>query len=180
MKKLLLQVKFRRISKKRGRPTDKEVLSARLIDRPIRPLIPKGWSYETQIIANVFSADPALDPDTLAAVGASAALLISDIPFNGPISEVKVGRIDGEFVVNPSKELFSLSDIDITVAGSSSAILMVEGESKEISELDFIAALEFAHLKNHELNKPAIALIADAHLLKENLLLTQFLKESKI
>ena len=152
--------------KREGRPTDKEVLSARLIDRPIRPLIPKGWSYETQIIANVFSADPAIDPDTLAAVGASAALLISDIPFNGPISEVKVGRIDGEFVVNPSKELFNLSDIDITVAGSSSAILMVEGESKEISELDFIAALEFAHLKIKELNNLQLQLIADAALVK--------------
>lgn len=138
--------------KREGRPTDKEVLSARLIDRPIRPLIPKGWTYETQIIANVFSADPTVDPDTLGAVGASAALLISDIPFNGPISEVRVGRIEGEFVVNPSYDLLKNSDIDITIAGSDNAILMVEGESKEISEQDFIAALEFGHNKIKELN----------------------------
>lgn len=138
--------------KREGRPTDKEVLSARLIDRPIRPMIPKGWTYETQLIANVFSADPNIDPDTLGAVGASAALLISDIPFNGPISEVKIGRIDGEFVVNPSYELLKLSDIEMTVAGTDAAILMVEGESKEISEEEFIAALEYAHTKIKELN----------------------------
>ncbi|MBX3044728.1 MAG: polyribonucleotide nucleotidyltransferase [Candidatus Kapabacteria bacterium] len=157
--------------KREGRPTDKEVLSARLIDRPIRPLIPKGWTYETQLIANVFSADPGVDPDTLGAVGASAALLISDIPFNGPISEVKVGRIDGEFVANPSYELLKLSDIDITVAGSDSAILMVEGESKEISEGEFIAALEFGHNKVKELNALQRMLIEDGAPVKRELII---------
>ncbi|MFA5511585.1 MAG: polyribonucleotide nucleotidyltransferase, partial [Candidatus Kapaibacterium sp.] len=156
--------------KREGRPTDKEVLSARLIDRPIRPMIPKGWTYETQIIANVYSADPNVDPDTLGAVGASAALLMSDIPFNGPISEVKVGRIDGQYVINPSFELAKTSDIDITVAGTDNAILMVEGESKEISEDEFIEALEFAHTKIKELNNLQKMLIEDEPPIKRELI----------
>lgn len=138
--------------KREGRPTDKEVLSARLIDRPIRPMIPKGWRYETQIVATVYSAEPNFDPDTLGAVGASAALLISDIPFSGPIAEVRVGRIEGEFVVNPTSDELKESDMDISVAGSDAAITMVEGEMDEISETDFLAALEFAHEKIRELN----------------------------
>lgn len=139
--------------KREGKPTDNEVLNARLIDRPIRPMIPKGWYYETQIIANVFSAEPEVDPDTLAATGASAALMISDIPFSGPISEVRVGKVDGKFVANPSNEIASQSLLDITVAGTDNAIIMVEGESKEISEDEFIEALEFAHNKIKELNQ---------------------------
>ncbi len=139
--------------KREGKPTDNEVLNARLIDRPIRPMIPKGWHYETQIIATVFSAEPSVDPDTLAATGASAALMISDIPFNGPISEVRVGKINGEFIANPSNELAEKSTMDITVAGTDNAIIMVEGESKEISEEEFIQALEFAHKKIKELNQ---------------------------
>jgi len=139
--------------KREGKPTDNEVLNARLIDRPIRPMIPKGWHYETQIIATVFSAEPSVDPDTLAATGASAALMISDIPFNGPISEVRVGKINGEFIANPSNELAEKSTMDITVAGTDNAIIMVEGESKEISEEEFIQALEFAHNKIKELNQ---------------------------
>jgi len=131
--------------KREGRPSEKEILSARLIDRPIRPMIPKTWSYDTQIIAQVFSAEPAVDPDTLAAVGASAALLISDIPFHGPISEVRVGRVDGEFVLNPSYDDLKNSEMDITVGGTDSSIVMVEGECKEISEDLFLEALEFAH-----------------------------------
>jgi len=138
--------------KREGRPTDKEVLSARLIDRPIRPMLPKSWRFETQIIANVFSADPEVGSDTLATVGASAALLISDIPFAGPVSEVRVGRIDGNFVINPSPELTKQSDIDITVAGTDDAILMVEGECREISEEEFVDALLFAHSRIRELN----------------------------
>lgn len=139
--------------KREGKPTDNEILNARLIDRPIRPMIPKDWHFETQIIANVFSAEPDVDPDTLAATGASAALMISDIPFNGPISEVRVGKVDGVFVANPSNELASKSTMDITVAGTDNAIIMVEGESKEISEEEFIEALEFAHQKIRELNQ---------------------------
>jgi len=139
--------------KREGRPSEHEILCARLIDRPIRPMIPKTWHYETQIIATVFSSDPNVDADTLAAVGASSALMISDIPFVGPISEVKVGRIDGEFVANPSFEQLKNSDIDITVAGTDDSIVMVEGESKEISEEEFLSALSFAHSKIKILNK---------------------------
>lgn len=139
--------------KREGRPSDHEVLCSRLIDRPIRPLITKKWHYETQVLATVFSVQPEIDPDTIAAVGASAALLISDIPFNGPFSEVKIGRIDGEFVVNPSFDMLKNSDIDMTVAGTDAAIIMVEGESKEISEEDFVNALQYAHDRIKELNQ---------------------------
>lgn len=138
--------------KREGRPSEKEILSARLIDRPIRPMIPKTWNFDTQIVATVFSADPEVDPDTLGAVGASAALLISDIPFAGPISEIRIGRIDGEFIANPTYVLLETSDIDMTVAGTDDSLVMVEGESKEISEDEFLAALEFAHGKIRELN----------------------------
>jgi len=138
--------------KREGKPSDNEILTARLIDRPIRPMFPESWHYETQIIATVFSAEPDIDPDTLAAVGASAALLISDIPFNEPISEVRVGKIDGEYVVNPSFEDRKRSILDITVAGTDSAILMVEGEACEISEEDFLGALDYAHSQIRILN----------------------------
>ncbi|MFP4369529.1 MAG: polyribonucleotide nucleotidyltransferase [Candidatus Kapaibacterium sp.] len=138
--------------KREGRPSDNEVLTSRLIDRPIRPMIPKTWHYETQIIATVYSADPNVLPDTLGAVGASAALMISDIPFNGPISEVRVGRINGEFIANPTYDQIEECDIDMIVGGTDNAITMVEGESKEISEEDFLAAIEFAHDKIKQLN----------------------------
>lgn len=139
--------------KREGRPSDHEVLSSRLIDRPIRPMIPKTWHFETQIIATVYSADPEVIPDTLAAVGASAALMISDIPFNGPISEVRIGRVDGKLITNPSYEELEKCDIDMTIGGTDTAITMVEGESKEISEDDFLEAMEFGHQKIIELNK---------------------------
>jgi len=138
--------------KREGKPTDREILAARLIDRPIRPMIPKSWRYETQIIATVFSSQPDIDPDTLGMVGASAALMISDIPFNGPISEVRVGRINGQFKVNPTLDELKISDMDLTVAGSDTSIVMVEGEAKEISEDDFLLALQFAHEKIRQLN----------------------------
>jgi polyribonucleotide nucleotidyltransferase len=138
--------------KREGKPTDREILAARLIDRPIRPMIPKSWRYETQIIATVFSSQPDVDPDTLGMVGASAALMISDIPFNGPISEVRVGRVNGQFKVNPTIEELKISDMDLTVAGSDTSIVMVEGEAKEISEEDFLQALQFAHEKIKLLN----------------------------
>lgn len=139
--------------KREGKPTDREVLSARLIDRPIRPLIPKSWRFETQIIATVFSTQPEIDPDTLAMVGASASLMISDIPFDGPVSEVRVGRINGNFKINPSFEELKISDMDLTVAGTDTSIVMVEGEAKEISEEDFLDALSFAHEWIKVLNK---------------------------
>ncbi|MBQ6269838.1 MAG: polyribonucleotide nucleotidyltransferase [Bacteroidetes bacterium] len=141
--------------KREGRPSDHEILCSRLIDRPIRPMIPKTWHFETQVIANVFSYEPDVNPDTLAAVGASAALLISDIPFDIPVSEVRVGRFQKtqEFIINPSDSQLKDCDIDITVAGTDAAIIMVEGEMKEISEEDFINALDFAHQKIRQLNQ---------------------------
>lgn len=138
--------------KRENRPSDKEILSARLIDRPIRPMIPKNWNYETQIIATVYSAEPGVDPDTLGAVGASAALLISDIPFNGPISEVRIGKINDKYIINPTVDELKKSKLDITVAGTNNAIIMVEGESDEISEDEFIEALNVAHEKIKILN----------------------------
>ena len=131
--------------KREGKPSEKEVLSARLIDRPLRPMFPESFKCETQVIVTVFSSDRELDADVLGAVAASAALTISDIPFDGPIAEVRVGRVDGQFVVNPTYTQLQLSDIDLTVAGTNTSILMVEGSSKEVSEADMLAALKFAH-----------------------------------
>ncbi|MCL4510180.1 MAG: polyribonucleotide nucleotidyltransferase [Bacteroidetes bacterium] len=131
--------------KREGRPNEKEVLSARLIDRPIRPLFPKGWRYETQVVATVFSFDGENDSDVLGAIGASTALMISDIPFDGPIAEVRIGRAGGQYVVNPLISQLEKSDMDLTVAGTEDSIVMVEGEAREISESEMIGALEFAH-----------------------------------
>ncbi len=138
--------------RREGRATDKEILSARLIDRPCRPLFPKSWRYETQIMATVFSYDRQIDGDTLGATGASAALMLSSVPFQGPISEVRVGRVAGEFIINPTLEQLEASDMDIVVAGTDTSIVMVEGGAKEISESDFLAALEYARGAIRHLN----------------------------
>jgi len=130
--------------KREGRPSEKEILSARLIDRPIRPMFPKEFVNETQIVASVFSHDGENDADVLGAIGASAALAISNIPFDGPIAEIRVGRINGEFVVNPTFSQLKESDLELVVAGTAESIMMVEGESKEASEDDLLAALKFA------------------------------------
>lgn len=131
--------------KREARPSEKEILSARLIDRPIRPMFPKWFRCETQVIVTVYSSDQEHDGDVLGAVAASAALTISDIPFEGPIAEVRVGRIDGKFVINPTFSQLPSSDMDVTVAGTDDSIVMVEGEAREISEKDMLDALEFAH-----------------------------------
>jgi len=131
--------------KREGRPSDKEVLSARLIDRPIRPMFPEGYRSETQIIVNVFSSDQQNDADVLGACAASAALMISDSPFDGPIAEVRIGRVNGGMLINPTFDELEKSDMDITVAGTEESVVMVEGEAKEISEADMLAALKFAH-----------------------------------
>jgi polyribonucleotide nucleotidyltransferase len=131
--------------KREARPSEKEILSARLIDRPIRPMFPEWFKCETQVIVTVYSSDQEHDGDVLGAVAASAALMISDIPFDGPISEVRVGRVDGKFLINPTFTELSKSDMDITVAGTADSIVMVEGESREISEKDMLDALAFAH-----------------------------------
>jgi polyribonucleotide nucleotidyltransferase len=137
-----------------GRPSEKETLTSRLIDRPIRPLFPKGYRYETQVIAMVLSMDQENEPDTLAMIGASAALEISEIPFAGPIACVRVGRIDGRLMVNPTIGELEGSDINIIVAGSKTGIVMVEGGGSNISEGDLLDAIYFAHAEM----QPIIAL----------------------
>lgn len=128
-----------------GRPTEKETLTARIIDRPIRPLFPKNYRYETQVIATVLSVDKENDPDILAVVGASAALEISDIPFAGPIACVRVGRIEGRLKVNPTREELENSDINLIVAGSKDAVVMVEGGGLFVKEEDMLEAIFFGH-----------------------------------
>ena len=131
--------------KREGKPTEKEVLTSRCIDRPTRPLFPSGWRYETQIIALVLSADQENDTDVLAITGASAALALSDIPFEKTIAGVRVGMVDGEFLVNPTFEQRKQSVLDLVVAGSKDGIVMVEAGAKEVGEDQVVRALETAH-----------------------------------
>ena len=131
--------------KREGRPSEKEVLCSRLIDRPLRPLFPEGYFNETQIIATVLSLDPENDPEIAAMIGASAALGVSEIPFNNPIAGVRVGRINGKFMCNPTYKQQKESDIDLIVAGSHDAIIMVEGGAKMVSEDELLDAMMFAH-----------------------------------
>jgi len=128
-----------------GRPSEKETLTARLIDRPIRPLFPEGYRFETQIIATVLSMDQENDPDMLAMVGASAALEISNIPFAGPIASVRVGRIDGQFIANPTLAQTEESDINIIIAGSRTGVVMVEGGGDVVGEKEMLEAIFFGH-----------------------------------
>ncbi|HQP10396.1 MAG TPA: polyribonucleotide nucleotidyltransferase, partial [Candidatus Omnitrophota bacterium] len=120
--------------KREGRPTQKEILTSRVIDRPIRPLFPQGFFNEVQIVATVLSSDGENDPDILALVGASAALTISDIPFDGPVGAVRVGLINGEFILNPTYKQREESALDLVVVGHKDGIVMIEGESNETPE----------------------------------------------
>jgi len=129
--------------KREGRPNEKETLTSRLIDRPIRPLFPKGWSYETQVIALVLSADLANDPDVLAVTGASAALYISEIPFTTPVAAVRVGLINGELVLNPTYQQMDDSRLDLVVVGSATEVVMVEAGASEVSEKEVLEAIWF-------------------------------------
>jgi len=138
--------------KREARPSEKEILSARLIDRPIRPMFTKGWTYETQVICTVYSFDQENDADVVAAVGASCALMLTGMPFNGPVSNVRVGYVDGEFIINPTFQQLANTMLDITLSGTDSSIVMVEGECKEISEDLFVEALEFGHQHIRQLN----------------------------
>lgn len=131
--------------KREGRPTDRETLISRFIDRPLRPLFPKGFQNEIQVIATVLSADSDNDPSILGMIGASSALSLSDIPFSGPIAGAKVGRIDGEFVINPTHEELEMSDIDLFVAGSEDTLIMVEGSAREVREREILEAILFGH-----------------------------------
>src|SRR5246127_3669336 len=131
--------------KREGRPTEKEILTSRIIDRPLRPLFQKGYFYDTQIISILLSADGENDPDILAMNGASAALCVSDIPFGGPIGAVRVGRVNGEFVANPTHDERAQSDLDLVYVGTENDVIMIEGSANELPEVEFIKALEFAH-----------------------------------
>ncbi len=131
--------------KREGRPTEKETLTARMTDRPLRPLFPKGYFYDTQIIGLLLSADGENDPDILSINGASAALMVSDIPFAGPVGAVRVGRVNGEFVVNPTHSERAESDLDLVYVGTADDVIMIEGAADQLPEEEFIKALEFAH-----------------------------------
>ncbi|MBI3509049.1 MAG: polyribonucleotide nucleotidyltransferase [Bacteroidetes bacterium] len=133
--------------KREAKLSDLEVLNSRIVDRALRPLFPDDYHADTQVLIYLISSDKTILPDCLAGLAASAALAVSDIPFNGPISEVRVGRVDGKFIVNPTIEQMALSDIDMIVAASAKDILMVEGEMKEVSEADMLEAIKFAHEK---------------------------------
>ncbi len=139
--------------KREGRPTEKEILTCRLTDRPIRPLFPKGWYNEVQVQTVVLSADGENDPDILSIIGASAALMVSDIPWAGPLGAVRVGRVNGKFIANPTHNESKESDLDLVYVGNENDIVMYEGAAKEITEADFNAALKFGQ----ECCRPLIA-----------------------
>ena len=131
--------------KREGRPSEKAILTCRLIDRPIRPLFPDGFDNEVQVIATVMSVDPEIDPDVVSMVGASAALSISGVPFNGPVGAARVGFIDGNYVLNPTASQLEGSALDLVVAGTKGAVLMVESEAQELTEEQMLGAVVFGH-----------------------------------
>jgi polyribonucleotide nucleotidyltransferase len=148
--------------KRESKPTEKEVLTSRFIDRPIRPLFPFGWRHETQVIAFVISADKEQDSDVLAITGASAALALSSIPFTRTIAGVRMGLVDGEYLVNPTYEQRRKSELDLVVAGSKDAIVMVEAGAREVSEDVILKALDLAHAAIKEIITGIDALAKDA------------------
>jgi polyribonucleotide nucleotidyltransferase len=131
--------------KREGRPSEKEVLTSRLIDRPLRPLFPEGYYFETQVIASVLSSDKTGSSDVIGITAASAALAVSDIPFLGPIAGVKIGRVNGQFIVNPDMETLKGSELDLVVAGTADAVMMVEAGANELPEATMLEAIELAH-----------------------------------
>lgn len=131
--------------KREGRASEKETLTSRLIDRPLRPLFPEGFVNEVQVVATVMSLNPEIDPDIPALIGASAALSISGIPFDGPIGAARVGYINGQYVLNPTKTQLQSTQLDLVVAGTQSAVLMVESEAQELSEEIMLGAVVFGH-----------------------------------
>src|SRR5688572_1688770 len=131
--------------RREGRPSEKEVLTCRLIDRPVRPLFPEGYRFETQIVATVISSDAENDPDIVAMTGASCALYLSDIPFDNPIAGIRIGLIDGKYIINPTFDQRRESQLNLVVAGTEEAICMVECEAQEVSENIMVEALMLAH-----------------------------------
>src|SRR6058998_2285377 len=137
--------------KREGRPSEKETLTSRMIDRPLRPLFPQGYFYDTQVISILLSADGQNDPDMLAINGASAALCVSDIPFAGPIGAVRIGRVNGKFVANPTHGEREQSDLDLVYVGTENDVIMIEGAADQLPEEDFVKGLEFAHQHAREM-----------------------------
>ena len=131
--------------KREGRPSDEETLISRLIDRPIRPLFPEGFFNEIQVITTVISFNPEINPDIAAMIGASAALKLSGVPFQGPIGAARVGYINGQYMLNPSRKQLKQSQLDLVVAGTSSAVLMVESEADQLSEEIMLGAVMYGH-----------------------------------
>lgn len=148
--------------KREGRPTELETLTARLIDRPLRPLFPKGFMNEVQIVATVMSINPEINPDIPALIGASAALAISGIPFEGPVAAARVGYVNGEYVLNPTASELRYSDLDLVVAGTTSSVLMVESEANQLSESVMLEAVMFGHAKMQIVIKAIEALVKEA------------------
>jgi len=131
--------------RREARPSESEILVMRLVDRALRPLFPDDYHAEVQLMIQLLSYDGVHNPDALCGLAASAAIAVSDIPFNGPMSEVRVGRIDGEWVVNPTMEQMKSADIDMMVAGTMKDVNMIEGEFKEVSELEMVECIKIAH-----------------------------------
>ena len=131
--------------RREGRPGEGEILTCRLIDRPMRPLFPKKFRNEVQVVATVMSSDPQINPDIPALIGAAAAMSISGIPFNGPLAAARVGYIGGQNVLNPTREQMAQSELDLVVAGTADAVLMVESKAKELSEAAMLEAVVFGH-----------------------------------
>jgi polyribonucleotide nucleotidyltransferase len=148
--------------KREGRPSEKETLTSRLIDRPIRPLFPDGFYNEVQVIATVMSVDPEIDPDIPAMIGASAAIALSGIPFNGPIGAARVGYLDGQYVLNPSKSELGVSKLDLVVAGTEAAVLMVESEAKELPEEVMLGAVVYGHQQQQAVIDAIHSLVEEA------------------
>ncbi len=166
--------------KREGRPTEKEILSARLIDRPIRPMFPAEWRVETQVVATIFCSDQEHDADTIAATGASLALLLSDIPFEEAVAEVRVARTNGEIIIDPTFSELENADYEFVVAGTKDSILMVEGESHEISEADFLEALRHAASAVRELCAGQDKILAECGIAKKKRIQDEHVMDSAL
>jgi len=157
--------------KREGRPSEKEILTCRLTDRPLRPLFPKGYLYDTQIIGVLLSADGEVDPDILFLNGASAALAVSDIPFAGPVGAVRVARVNGNFIANPTHSEREFSDLNLIYVGNATDVIMIEGEGNEVPEDDFVKALEFAQAEVSKIVAGIVDLTARAGKVKRQVAL---------
>ena len=148
--------------KREGRPSEKETLTSRLIDRPVRPLFPEGFFNEVQVIATVLSVDPEIDPDVPAMIGASAALMLSGVPFQGPIGAARVGYANGQYSLNPAKTELESSQLNLVVAGTEAAVLMVESEARELPEEVMLGALVFGHQQQQAVIEMIHAIVEEA------------------